>query len=78
MRTGRKLWLAAIVVLVAIVTPHLPAQAQDTFPNRPIRFVNPYPAGGPLDAIVRRLAEAVSPILGQAVIVEIGRVRTAH
>jgi tripartite-type tricarboxylate transporter receptor subunit TctC len=70
MKSGHKLWSAAIALFVAIVTPHLPAQAQDTFPNRPIRFVNPYPAGGPLDAIVRRLAEAVSPILGQAVIVE--------
>jgi tripartite-type tricarboxylate transporter receptor subunit TctC len=46
------------------------ASAQDVFPNRPIRFVNPYPAGGPLDAIVRRLAESVSPRLGQPVIVE--------
>lgn len=62
--------LAAISALAILPLGMSPASAQDAFPTRPIRFVNPYPAGGPLDAIVRRLAENVSPRLGQPVIVE--------
>jgi tripartite-type tricarboxylate transporter receptor subunit TctC len=45
------------------------AQAQD-FPNRVIRMVVPYPAGGPTDAIARFVAEDMGKSLGQNVIVE--------
>ncbi|MDX3906545.1 MAG: tripartite tricarboxylate transporter substrate binding protein [Pigmentiphaga sp.] len=49
----------------------LPAPAQDApYPARPIRFVVPYPPGGPLDVMARALAEKVRPALGQPVIVE--------
>jgi tripartite-type tricarboxylate transporter receptor subunit TctC len=45
------------------------AVAQD-FPNRPIRFVVPFPAGGPSDVISRVLTTKMASILGQPVIVE--------
>ena len=32
------------------------AQAADTFPERSVRIVVPYPAGGPVDGITRSLA----------------------
>jgi len=45
------------------------AQAQDAmYPNKPIRFVVPYPPGGPLDAVARLLAEQVKPMLGTVVV----------
>jgi len=49
----------------------LPAQAQQAgFPAKPLRFVVPYPPGGPLDSMARLLAEKVRASLGQPVIVE--------
>ena len=45
------------------------ARAQD-FPSRPIRIVVPFPAGGPVDIMVRIAAEALTPRLGQRVVVE--------
>ena len=39
--------------------------AQDAaYPNKPIRFVVPYPPGGPLDTVARTLADQVKPPLG--------------
>lgn len=44
--------------------------AAQTWPDRPIRFVVPFPAGGPLDAVARTLAEATGPVLGQTIVVD--------
>ena len=41
-----------------------------TFPTKPLRFVVPYPPGGPLDVMARVLAEKVKASLGQPVVVE--------
>jgi tripartite-type tricarboxylate transporter receptor subunit TctC len=46
-----------------------PAEAQ-TFPNRVVKVVVPYPAGGPTDAIARIVAEELGRSLGQNAIVE--------
>jgi tripartite-type tricarboxylate transporter receptor subunit TctC len=46
-----------------------PAFSQ-TYPTKPIRFVVPYPAGGPLDQVARILADKMKDGLGQNVIVE--------
>ncbi|MFA4914899.1 MAG: tripartite tricarboxylate transporter substrate binding protein [Burkholderiaceae bacterium] len=44
--------------------------AGDAWPQRPLRFVVPYPPGGPLDNMARMLAEKVRDDLGQPVVVE--------
>ena len=40
------------------------------YPSKPIRFVVPYPAGGPLDTVARLLAQRVGESLGQPIVVD--------
>jgi tripartite-type tricarboxylate transporter receptor subunit TctC len=56
------------VVLGALAA--LPASAQENYPNRAIRFVVPFAAGGPSDIVARVLAPKMAAALGQPVVVE--------
>ena len=47
-----------------------PALAQPRFPDRPIRLVIPWPAGGSADAQLRSMGEIASQALGQSVVLE--------
>lgn len=58
---------AGIVVVAAVI---LSAPALAAFPDKPLRIVSGYAAGGASDLISRFIAEAVAPILGQRVLVE--------
>jgi tripartite-type tricarboxylate transporter receptor subunit TctC len=44
--------------------------AAQEFPNRPIKFIVPFPAGGPADTISRIVTEKMSSILGQPIVIE--------
>jgi tripartite-type tricarboxylate transporter receptor subunit TctC len=46
------------------------ARAQAKFPDRPIRLIIPWAAGGPADAGFRILAQSVSKKLGQQVVID--------
>ena len=46
------------------------ARAQAGWPNRPLKIVVPYPAGGVNDVVARMLGERLAPLLGQAVVVD--------
>lgn len=58
---------AALSIALSPFCQH--ANAQD-FPNRPVRMIVPYPAGGPTDILARKVAAAVEPVLGQPIIVD--------
>jgi tripartite-type tricarboxylate transporter receptor subunit TctC len=45
------------------------ANAQ-AYPSKPIRFVVPYPAGGPLDTVARLLAQKVSESVKEPIVVD--------
>jgi tripartite-type tricarboxylate transporter receptor subunit TctC len=47
-----------------------PALAQSDFPNRPIKLLVPYSAGGGTDAIARLVAQGVGERLGKTMVVE--------
>jgi tripartite-type tricarboxylate transporter receptor subunit TctC len=54
----------------SLLLPQSIATAAQTYPNRPIRLIVPYPAGGPTDVVARILANSLSEKLHQSVVVE--------
>jgi len=46
------------------------ACAYAQYPNKPIRLVNPFPAGSSTDIIIRIIAEPLAKALGQALVIE--------
>ena len=60
--------LASLTTLVAPVTAQ--AQAWKNFPEKPIKLVIAFPAGGPTDITMRSLADNAAKVLGHPVIIE--------
>ena len=67
-RTRRRLLLMSLATGAAAAIG--PTRAWAAFPEKPVRIVVPLAAGGPTDVLARLLAESMTPILGQQVIVE--------
>ena len=61
---------AALVGASALPLAAAAVRAQQKFPDRPIRLIIPWAAGGPADAGFRILAQSVSKKFGQQVIVD--------
>ena len=59
--------LMTLVILAALIAA--PAAAQD-YPNRTIRVIVPFGAGGPTDVFTRALGEELRKALGQPVVME--------
>jgi tripartite-type tricarboxylate transporter receptor subunit TctC len=60
--------IAALLLAATSLAPV--AFAQGTYPNKPIRMIVPYAAGGPTDVLARVMAQKLGDSLGQNVIVE--------
>ncbi|MGH6768339.1 MAG: Bug family tripartite tricarboxylate transporter substrate binding protein [Xanthobacteraceae bacterium] len=58
-----------ILSIVLALTLTTPAWAQ-AWPNRPIRMIAPFPAGGLVDVLARAIGEELTKTLGQPIIIE--------
>jgi len=63
--TRRALLAAALFCAIGAT-----AQAQDAWPNRPVRIIVPFPAGGSTDITAREVAQALQAKFGQPFLVE--------
>ena len=61
--------LCALALIGAAASAAGRVEAQ-TYPDRLIKMVVPYPAGGPIDITARLVVQRLGPILGQTVIIE--------
>lgn len=65
--TRREVLLAAVACCLLSA---LPAFAADDYPTKPIRLINPFPAGSPVELVGRLAADRLRAEWGQPVIVE--------
>lgn len=63
----KKMFWAALALFAFVLA--VPAFAQD-FPNRSIRLIVPYPAGGTTDILSRLIGDKLSQALGQTVVID--------
>lgn len=64
MPLNRRTLLAAPLLAPAL------ARAQGTYPDKPVRFIVPFPAGGGTDTWARIAAEGMQPEFGQPIVIE--------
>jgi tripartite-type tricarboxylate transporter receptor subunit TctC len=62
--------LAAVAVFCALPAGIGPSQAQSKYPERPVRIIVPYGAGGIADVTTRLVAQKVSEAMGQTFVIE--------
>jgi len=58
-------WLTSLILMVPLLV-----NAQSNYPNKPIRFVVGFSAGGSTDVIARILSRRMSEVLGQNIIID--------
>jgi tripartite-type tricarboxylate transporter receptor subunit TctC len=67
----RRRQLALVAAGMPLAAPFIGARAQVAdWPNRPIRLVSPFPPGGAADLTARLMAEELTGVLRQSVVVE--------
>jgi tripartite-type tricarboxylate transporter receptor subunit TctC len=62
-----------LVLFAAAPVAASPAHAQEQskdYPNRPIKIVVPFPAGGPTDGMARIISDRLGAVLGQGIVIE--------
>ena len=66
----RTLLTSTLIAALGMAGLAAPVQAQDNWPSKTIRFVVPYPPGGPTDLMARLLQGELTKRLGVAVVVD--------
>ena len=70
MSAMRNRWITALAATLAVSAAAGAAQAQTGYPDKPLRLVVGFSAGGPTDLPARFIADRLGTALGQRVIVE--------
>nr|MDP2189971.1 tripartite tricarboxylate transporter substrate binding protein [Rhodoferax sp.] len=70
MKRRRILLLATVMLTAGTLALPMLARAQGAYPNKPIKFVVPYSAGGLPDTVARIFAQRLGDRLGQSVMVD--------
>src|SRR6185437_8709936 len=65
----RRILFTLNLLAISSMTLVGPAFGQN-YPNRPVRIVVPYPPGGGTDILARTLAQKLTELLGQPVVVD--------
>ena len=66
----QKFALAAVASLVLCASQVSPVLAQAAWPERPVKLIVPFPAGGPNDIIARVVGQKLGAILGQPFVID--------
>src|SRR5437899_256889 len=69
LRRRRTLLLSGGALAAPLIASGI-ARAADDWPNRAVRYINPFPPGGPTDTLSRIVCQALSELSGQQFIVE--------
>ena len=63
--------LSRRTLLASVIASGIVARARaQTYPDRPIKLVVPFPPGGPVDITARIVGQPLGPILGQPLVIE--------
>ena len=66
----RRMFLGASAAIVLPTVSAWLANAQEAFPDKPVRIVVSYGPGGAIDVVARIIAEHMTTTLGKSVLVE--------
>lgn len=66
----RRLMVLGGASMLSLLAGSRVSWAQAAYPSRPIKLIVPTPAGSPVDAIARKIAEIMSPGLGVPIVVD--------
>src|SRR5712671_1449230 len=63
-------WIAGTLAITQAAVQAAAQGGAETYPNRAVRLVVPFPAGGPTDILSRVVAQRLSEVWGQPVVIE--------
>jgi tripartite-type tricarboxylate transporter receptor subunit TctC len=63
-------WISIAITAALLLSFNAISAPDNDYPNRPIKIVIPFPAGGSTDAMARNLGPALGKVLGQSIIIE--------
>ncbi|MGB3070815.1 MAG: tripartite tricarboxylate transporter substrate binding protein [Ottowia sp.] len=66
----KSLAAARALLACALMATQAPSFAQDTFPNKPIKLIVPFPPGGGVDVIARMVGDKLGSAWGQPIVVD--------